>query len=243
MATDSVDIAVLAKAPEAGFAKTRLIPALGAQGAARLQRWLTRRAVDTAQRAGMGAVTLHCAPDAEHRFFRALAQHAKVSCRTQHAGDLGERMLHAFATHCPAGPLLVIGTDCPALQPDDLCIAARALREGHDAVVQPAEDGGYVLIGLREPLPDLFAGIPWGTDSVMEQTRARMRARGATWCEPRSLWDVDRPADLPRLRSFCRDDASLRTVLAGWRPAGSAPGIDRASGGSPCTTIAADIRQ
>lgn len=199
MNPEIVNIAVFARAPEPGVAKTRLIPALGARGAARLQRELTRRAVFTAQQAALGSVTLWCAPDARHRFFRALSRHAGVECLGQPAGDLGERMLHAFRSQCERGPLLLIGTDCPALQPEDLRCAAQTLRDGDDAVFFPAEDGGYVLIGLRHPLPGLFDGIAWGTGVVMEETRERLRAAGATWREPKTLWDVDRPADLRRL--------------------------------------------
>jgi len=204
---EQVNIAVFAKAPEPGAAKTRLIPALGAPAAARLQRTLTRRAVATALQANLGSVTLWCAPDARHRFFRALRQHVGVPCRAQPAGDLGDRMLEAFRWHCAQGPLLLMGTDCPALSPGDLRTAAQALREGCDAVFLPAEDGGYVLVGLRRPQPALFEGIAWGTASVMEETRVRLRACGATWREPRTLWDVDRPADLPRLQALWRDAA------------------------------------
>ncbi len=203
---DSVNIAVFAKAPVAGVAKTRLIPALGAQGAARLQRQLTRRAVRTAQQAALGSVTLWCAPHPDHRFFRALHQHVGVECLGQPAGDLGGRMLHAFQRQCECGPLLLIGADCPALQPDDLRVAAQVLRDGDDAVFFPAEDGGYVLIGLRRPQPTLFEGVAWGTGSVMAETRARLRASGATWREPRTLWDVDRPDDLPRLAELWRSE-------------------------------------
>ncbi|MFO1310908.1 MAG: TIGR04282 family arsenosugar biosynthesis glycosyltransferase [Burkholderiales bacterium] len=205
MTADAVQVAIFARAPQAGEAKTRLIPALGPQGAARLQRQLTRRAVEMALDSGAGEVTLWCAPHAGHRFFRAVRQCLRVECRDQPDADLGRRMLHAFEAHCARGPLVLIGTDCPALEPHDLRNAAQALRDGHDAVVVPAEDGGYVLIGLRRPLPFLFEGIAWGTDSVMRATRDRLRAHQARWCEPKVLWDVDRPEDLERLRALRPD--------------------------------------
>jgi glycosyltransferase A (GT-A) superfamily protein (DUF2064 family) len=106
-------------------------------------------------------------------------------------------MNNAFAAH--AGPLLLIGTDCPALSEAHLGAAATALHDGHDAVFIPAEDGGYVLVGLRRPQPRLFEGIAWGSDKVMAQTRERLVALGLRWTEPLVLWDVDRPEDLPRL--------------------------------------------
>jgi rSAM/selenodomain-associated transferase 1 len=213
MSAEPVHVAVFAKAPVAGTAKTRLIPALGARGAARLQRTLTRRALRTAVDARLGPVTLWCAPDARHRFFRALQRAAGVDCRAQPDGDLGQRMHAAFRWHCARGPVLLIGTDCPALTVAVLHAAARALRGGDDAVFLPAEDGGYVLIGLRRPRPALFEGVPWGTAGVMEQTRARLRAAGITWSEPAILWDVDVPADLARLHALGRDEVRQRNGL------------------------------
>jgi rSAM/selenodomain-associated transferase 1 len=196
----NVQIAVLAKAPIPGLAKTRLIPALGAYGAARLQRRLTLRTLDTAVAARLGPVTLWCAPDTRHRFFRALHELTGVDRLDQPHGDLGDRMHTAFLHHCPRGPLLLIGTDCPALTPDHLRAAARELCGGFDAVFHPAEDGGYVLVGLRRPQSELFFGMTWGTSEVMAQTRAR--AGGLRVKELETLWDVDVPADLPRLRTL-----------------------------------------
>jgi rSAM/selenodomain-associated transferase 1 len=197
-----VDIAVLAKAPIAGFAKTRLISALGPAGAARLHRRLAARTVVTAVSAALGQVTIWAAPDTSHRFFRALSWRYGVKARSQPSGDLGRRMLAAFA-HEPEGTLLlVIGTDCPPLTASHLHAAADALRAGHDATFLAAEDGGYVLIGLRRAIPELFRDIAWGTDRVMAQTRGRMRELGLKWHEGEVLWDVDRPEDLHRLAAL-----------------------------------------
>ncbi len=205
-----VQLAILAKAPIAGLAKTRLIPALGAAGAARLQRQFTCRAVQTARAAGLGAVTLWCAPDHRQRFFRALAQaYPGLVCVDQPAGDLGTRMLSAFQRHCVSGPTLLIGTDCPALQPAHLRAAAQALLSGRDAVFHPAEDGGYVLIGLRQAQPALFEQMRWSTPEVMQDSRARAAAQGLSLLELETLWDVDLPEDLPRLRHFCKETAHV----------------------------------
>lgn len=197
-----VQVAVLAKAPMPGLAKTRLIPALGPQGAARLQRQLTRSAVQTALDAGLGAVTLWCAPHARYRFFRALRQTTGVPCLVQASGDLGQRMHTAFRLHCEQGPLLLTGTDCPPLTPVHLRRAAQALLDGDDAVFYPAEDGGYVLVGLRRPQAALFENIAWSTDVVMAQTRARASATGLRLREFETLWDLDIPADLVRWRAW-----------------------------------------
>lgn len=197
-----VQVAVLAKAPIAGLAKTRLIPALGAQGAARLQRTLTRGALRCAAEARLGPVTLWCAPNADHRFFRALRRTSGLRCLVQPSGDLGARMHTAFRLHCVEGPLLLIGTDCPALRPSHLRKAARALVDGEDAVFYPAEDGGYVLVGLRRPQEALFRNMPWSTAEVMSLSRQRARDAGLRVREFEPLWDVDLPADLPRLQAL-----------------------------------------
>lgn len=194
-----VQVAVLAKAPVPGWAKTRLIPALGPRGAARLQRRLTRVAVQTACDAGLGPVTLWCAPDARHRFFRALQQTTLLQCRDQPEGDLGERMHTAFRVHCAQGPLLLIGTDCPALRPAHLRQAAQALADGDEAVFYPADDGGYVLVGLRQPQAALFSDMAWSTAEVMSETRLRARRLNLQLREFETLWDVDVPEDLARL--------------------------------------------
>lgn len=196
-----VQVAVLAKAPIAGLAKTRLIPALGPQGAARLQRTLTRNTVEVAQAAGLGAVTLWCAPDAQHRLFRALVRTAGVACMVQPDGDLGRRMHRAFEFHCAQGPLLLTGTDCPPLSPAHLRAAARALLDGDDVVFYPAEDGGYVLVGLRKPQSALFEDMVWSTSGVMPETRKRAKAKGLRVREFETLWDVDTPVDLARYQA------------------------------------------
>ena len=193
---------ILAKAPIPGLSKTRLIPAIGPVGAARLQRRLTRVAVRTCVEAGLGPVTLWCTPDTRHRFFRALQKTTGIDCRLQPGGDLGHRMLAAFRVHCAQGPVLMIGTDCPALRPDQLRRAAQSLIQGDDAVVHPAEDGGYVLIGLREPRAALFSNMSWSTDRVMSDTRERAHAMGLKMSEFETLWDVDRPDDLVRLHAI-----------------------------------------
>jgi len=197
-------LAIMAKAPVAGGAKTRLIPALGAAQAARAQRRFTRDTLRVAQAfsGSNGSVVLWCAPDAQHRFFRALQTHQGVVCIDQPSGDLGRRMAtafeHHFAHHVDAPPLLLVGTDCAVLAPGHLQQAAAAL-SSHDVVLVPAEDGGYVLIGMRRFVPEAFEGVAWSTPLVTAQTRLRLRQAGASWTELAPLWDVDEPADLQRL--------------------------------------------
>ncbi len=186
-------ISVLAKAPVAGFAKTRLIPAVGAHAAAVLQERLTEHTVATAVAARLGPVTLWCAPDASHRSFGELAARFPITLKRQPEGDLGARMLAALQE---AG--LVIGSDCAAFTPAHLRAASAALAEA-DVVLIPAEDGGYVLIGMRRPRPEIFAGMTWGMPTVLAETRQRIAALTLRAVELPALWDVDTEADLERL--------------------------------------------
>ncbi|MFN3566631.1 MAG: TIGR04282 family arsenosugar biosynthesis glycosyltransferase [Burkholderiaceae bacterium] len=195
-----VDIAVFAKAPVPGEAKTRLAPRLGADGAARLQERLIETALQKSVALAGARVTLWVAGDARHPFVAACAQRVGVRVRLQQGCDLGARMLHAFADTLAPGRgerCLLIGTDCPALTTADLAAAAQALAE-HDAVVQPADDGGYVLIGLRAPHAPLFEGIEWGGPKVMQATRERMARLALRWCERPPLPDLDTPQDYER---------------------------------------------
>lgn len=192
-------VIVMAKAPVAGYAKTRLIPALGAEGAAQLAQRLLRHAIAQALAAGVGPVDLCCAPDAQHAVFAELAGEAHVSLSEQGDGDLGARMSRALecalATHERA---LLIGTDAPALDAAYLH-AARDRLADHDAVLGPAVDGGYTLIGLRRFEPSLFEAMPWSTPQVLAITRERLRAAGLRHAELPPLHDIDEPADLVHL--------------------------------------------
>ena len=196
--TRELSLAVFAKAPEPGQVKTRLAPTLGAQGAAHLQERLIRHSLAGALAAAVGAVELCCAPAPSHPFFRRCADEFGVALSQQRGRDLGARMAHAVERLAARGPVILIGSDCPALTPDHLRLAADAL-EDHDAVLAPAEDGGYVLIGLTRYDPRLFENIAWGSAAVLEQTRARLERLGWNYAELVPLWDVDRPEDLERL--------------------------------------------
>lgn len=191
-----VEIAVFARAPVAGEAKTRLVPRLGAKGAARLQAWLTRRALARAAAVPGSRLSLYTAGDASHPFWQDCAREFAVDRQAQRGATLGERMSDAFASLATRGaPVLLIGTDAPGQTPEDLVAATAELKQA-DAVLQPALDGGYVLIGLNRPHPGLFAGVDWGTSQVLAQTRARAAALGLALKELRPCADLDVPADL-----------------------------------------------
>ena len=213
----STALIVFAKAPVAGRAKTRLIPALGAAGAAALAaRWLAHT-LAAAVAAGFDQVELCLDPDTPDPASGALAAAHRVLLTAQGEGDLGARMDRALArvlrSHRQS---LLIGTDAPALDAARLRDAAQALH-GVDAVWVPALDGGYVLVGLQRAQPALFQDIAWSTAQVMAQTRVRARAAGLTWIEREALPDIDEPADLIHLPAVLAAEWS-ESGAAAWAP-------------------------
>ena len=192
------EIAVFARAPVPGRAKRRLVPALGEEGAAELQRRMTERIVAAAVEARIGEVALWCAPDCRHPSFRTLgARYPALRLHAQRGNGLGERMACAMREMLDRRPFaLLAGSDCPALGEAELRQSARWLTEGAEAVLAPALDGGYVLIGLRRFEGSLFEEMAWGTGRVLAATRRRLAELGWKWRETRPLPDVDRPGDL-----------------------------------------------
>jgi len=192
---------IFAKAPVPGRVKTRLAGQLGTRGAAALYQKLLRRTVRIAYNARLCPIELWCAPDARHGFFAACRQEYGVTLRRQCAGDLGRRMNRALNQTLAAGhPAVLIGGDCASLGETELRTAFGLLAAGHEAVLGPAADGGYVLVGLNRPGPALFRDIAWSTPTVLAATRRRLRRAGMNWAELPPGWDVDTPADLRRLR-------------------------------------------
>ncbi|VFN02828.1 MAG: hypothetical protein BECKG1743D_GA0114223_106502 [Candidatus Kentron sp. G] len=224
-------VLIFAKAPVPGAVKTRLIPALGARGAAALQAALMGHTLATAAKSGLDC-ELWCHPGPEHPLFRDCVRdfgRAKsragtapgnrrrpvdesternrrdLPCpalvlRTQVGDHLGERMAHAARRGLATGPVILIGTDCPSLTAADLGGVSMLLaQEGNDAVLGPALDGGYYLLGLRQSHPSLFTDMAWGSDRVLAETRRRLRALDWRWWELPLRRDMDRPSDLPFL--------------------------------------------
>ena len=197
-------IALMAKAPVPGLAKTRLAGALGPEGAAALAGRLLAHAVAQAVAAELGPVTLWAAPDASHPAFLQAREQQGVELAVQAEGDLGTRMTRvceaAFA-QAPT-PTLLIGTDTPGLDAALLRQAASAL-ESHAIVFVPALDGGYALVGLCEATPALlqalFEGMAWSTPQVMAQTRRRLASAGFAHAELPPVADIDEPSDLVHL--------------------------------------------
>lgn len=211
--TGAFRIALMAKAPVAGQAKTRLAPALGPDGAAALAERLLRHALTQAAAARPVSITLWAAPDSTHAAFVSARRRHGALLRVQPPGDLGLRMARVFETAFAAVgdpvsdtepslcalPLLLTGTDAPALDAPMLQRAAAVLTT-HDAVFVPALDGGYALVGLAHAAPgllaDLFTGMRWSHDRVMYDTRLRLCNGGWRHVELPPVADIDEPGDL-----------------------------------------------
>lgn len=195
----AVRIIIFAKAPQAGRAKTRLIPALGGEGAARLAQRMLQATLATAQAAALGPLQLCLSPPPGHPAWSEFDWPAGVELRDQGDGDLGQRMARAVEEAVQLGlPVLLIGTDCPQLTPQLLRQAAEGFAR-HDSVLFPANDGGYVLLGLRQSHPRVFAEIAWSSTSVASSTRARLAELGWSLFEGPVLDDIDCPEDLPKV--------------------------------------------
>lgn len=189
-------IIILAKAPVAGYAKTRLGRAIGDAAAAQLAARMLDETVHQAISAGLGPVEICCAPDTRHPRLSALAMEYCLELTCQGEGDIGRRMERVFARELQNyQKVIVIGTDAPDLRVPALWEAAEALST-HDAVIAPAHDGGYVLVGLRKPVPGMFEGIDWSTDRVMSQTRLRFVEAKVDHFELATFHDVDEADDL-----------------------------------------------
>lgn len=212
-------LTVFTRTPTPGKAKTRLVPALPAAGAAALQRAMTEDLLERFGRHfGAGAPT---GPPAGGCGLEVrcdgvpttgtLDIPAGWAVTPQGSGDLGERLRRTAraAARARIDRLVVVGSDAPLL-PTPLPEAAFSVLADRDVALAPAEDGGYVLIGLApQRIPEaaldrLFSGIPWGTDAVLTATRRAVDAAGLHFGELPGHWDVDRPEDLPRLAAAVR---------------------------------------
>ncbi|MEO1147370.1 MAG: TIGR04283 family arsenosugar biosynthesis glycosyltransferase [Cyanobacteria bacterium J06638_22] len=202
---------IFTRYPEPGRTKTRLIPALGPEGAADLQRQLTEhtlRQVRSLQQRRSLRITWCFAGGDDAAMQDWLG--SDWDYQPQAAGDLGDRLIAAMSGAFAAGATTVafIGIDCPGIDAALLDAAFRAL-ETADMVLGPADDGGYYLIGLRRPLPDLFQGIDWGTAVVRQQTEAIAQSLTLSSHLLKPLNDIDRPDDLPLWEAIRRQTISI----------------------------------
>ncbi len=189
---------VFARNPVAGRVKTRLIGALSAQQATDVYVRLLRHTLGVAGVVNSGCGCVYIDDDAPNPTLQRMLEQHGLAWRRQSGSDLGARMLEAItATLQTASRAVLIGSDCPEFDPGYLHGAFAALAT-NDVVIGPAADGGYVLIGMREPHAKLFTDIAWGSSRVLAQTRQRLTQQRLDWYELPTLHDVDDAADLAR---------------------------------------------
>lgn len=227
-------LVLFARAPEPGRVKTRLSPALGTEGSALLYRAFLEDAARGYLWSGVWTSVLAADPDAAHPMLTALFPRPWRR-ESQAPGGLSERLSEAFAREAALGSpqTVAVGSDHPALPRALMRTAFNALANGSDAVVIPAEDGGFCALGLSRTVdPDeVFRDIPWSTAAVMERTLQRLHAVGASVAVLETFYDVDRPEDVARLfrdlaaRDPEAEDFPRATARAlrrleedGWRP-------------------------
>ncbi|BAS57439.1 conserved hypothetical protein [Leptolyngbya boryana IAM M-101] len=188
---------VFTRYPEAGKAKTRLIPALGEVGAAELHRQMTERTIEKC-RSLTCQLCIHFTGGTLEQMQDWLGY--DLCYYPQHSGDLGDRLTHAFQTAFDQGAksAIAIGTDCPNLTSEILALAFSNLKT-HPITIGGATDGGYYLIGCNRFVPDVFQNIQWSTDIVFQQTIEIVKRLGLSIAELPILHDIDRPEDLQYL--------------------------------------------
>lgn len=193
---NQVRIVIFAKAPVPGFAKTRLIPLLGSEGAAQLARRMLEETLATALAASLGRVELCVTPEINSTDWRDFNFPANVEFSFQGEGDLGQRMARVTQRCVERGEtVLLIGTDCVDLSLLKLVNADVTLNQ-KDAVIYPTVDGGYALLGLKRFDPSLFSDMAWSTDIVAEETINRITKLGWSLEIGNTLHDIDVPGDL-----------------------------------------------
>ena len=195
-----VSVLIFTRAPEKGKCKTRLIPYIGEEAAAQLQHNLICKTVAKLCEKNSFVCQLWCTPSYSNDCFLALTKKYNLILHKQEGDNLGERMLHALEQQTNRYAIIV-GTDIPLLSLEYIESAILKLQEGNDAVIGPAEDGGYVLLGVNQVNPTIFKDIHWGTNQVYEQTCNRLNQTNMRWTSIDCLWDLDDINDFKRYQN------------------------------------------
>ena len=190
---------IFTRAPIPGKTKTRLIPLLGAQGAADFHQTVLQSTLAEAKAANFGSIEIWCDAENGHPFIKQCSMDYSCRIKIQQGKDIGERMRHAMDTALTENEFVVlIGSDCPAITTDILNQSLQHLSNGVDAVLGPAIDGGYYLIGLKKAQPDIFQGIAWGESDVAERTRQNFIRIDLNYTELEALIDIDTAEEYQR---------------------------------------------
>ncbi len=192
-------IQVFCKAPVPGRVKTRLMPKYSANQAAAIHRILTESLLRQLQHYHLCPIQLWCSPHTDFNFFSYCMRKYHVSLFSQSGPDLGARMHHSFSTSLKNyRQVLLVGCDCPVFERGHFIDSIESLKSGRDLVIGPAEDGGYVLIGLDRTQPELFQDIQWGGTSVLSETLRKAKLASLRYSLLPELWDIDRPEDFKK---------------------------------------------
>ncbi len=202
---DNARVLIFAREPVSGEVKTRMQPHLSAAEALALHKALLTHVIGTVRNSNLCNLELWVSSNPRNEYFLSLCNVNEIY--EQAGDDLGARMAHAArsALH-RASYVILLGSDCPSVDATYLQEALKLLQQGENIVFGPAEDGGYVMLGLRTVPDVLFEDMPWGSPEVMALTRQRLQAVGERWRELAYKWDVDTPEDLPKLHG----------ILPGW---------------------------
>ena len=198
---------IFARAPIAGHAKSRMIPLLGAEGAAQLHREITlwlldklSRSVESDSEDEKYEMELWAASDMEHPFFSECVDRFGITLKLQQGSDLGERQFLAMESALTENDhVVIVGSDVVSLIKSDIQYAFKALEQGYKLVIAPAEDGGYGLIGCSKIEREIFDDILWGGEQVYKGMINNLNQRDYNWKQLPVVWDLDRPDDLSRL--------------------------------------------
>ena len=196
---------IFTKSPVLGEVKTRLQPDYSPQQSLTLHKKLLLNTLVLSEKLNHSDIELCCTPNRNTMFFLDCEKRFPLILTDQQGADLGERMAFAFSVALQTyGKVIIIGTDCPEINEHYIEQALVALND-HDAVIGPAADGGYVLLGLRRFTLDLFTGISWGSDSVLTQTRKVLNKLSWSYQELAIMHDIDRAEDLDRYPEFLKE--------------------------------------
>jgi len=191
---------IFAKPPVAGLAKTRLIPALGKEGAAQYHGRLLLHTLNNVVMECEWDTHLWCSDNLKHPFFQSCEKKFSVDLHEQRGNDLGSRMYHAMNEMLKEyDSVCIIGSDCPILDVEKIRNSFACLKIKEDVVITPAEDGGYVLLAVKQALkPEIFSNISWGGSDVFQHTLDNMESLHLNSLIQPTLWDIDEPEDLNR---------------------------------------------
>ena len=192
-------IIIFTKNPVEGHVKTRLIPEWGTEGALHLYKDILKKTIESVKQSEIDHIYIYCTPDLENPYLQFCSRQYEIDLVLQRGSNLGERMNNAFVEILNQySHAIIVGCDCPELNSQDINIANEKLKNEFDIVIGPAEDGGYYLIGMHEPHPEVFENINWGCDSVLDDTRNHISSNDLKSFELEQKWDLDMPDDVHR---------------------------------------------